>query len=96
MLEIVAPPLRDRLEDLPALVASLLQRLSKKNRKDIRGISPEALKALGAKAVQGRYTGFPSNVDDLIRELPEHIERKLSDQTVILDDKAASKGDWNI
>ena len=64
VLEIVAPPLRDRLEDLPALAAALLQRLCKKNRKDIRGISPAALEALG------RYA-WPGNV----RELENVLER---------------------
>ena len=64
VLEIVAPPLRDRLEDLPALTAALLQRLCKKNRKDIRGISPAALEALS------RYA-WPGNV----RELENVLER---------------------
>jgi hypothetical protein len=35
-------------------------------------------------------------VDDLIRELPEYIERKLSDQTVILDEKQLSLGEWKV
>ncbi|MCC8195127.1 MAG: sigma-54 dependent transcriptional regulator [Deltaproteobacteria bacterium] len=64
VLEIVAPPLRDRVEDLPALAAALLQRLCKKNRKDIRGINPAALAALS------RYS-WPGNV----RELENVLER---------------------
>ncbi len=64
VLEIVAPPLRDRIEDLPLLASALLQRLCKKNRKDIRGISPATLEILG------RYA-WPGNV----RELENVLER---------------------
>lgn len=66
VLEIVAPPLRDRLEDLPALATALLQRLCKKNRKDLRGISPAVVEALS------RYA-WPGNV----RELENVLERGL-------------------
>jgi EAL domain-containing protein (putative c-di-GMP-specific phosphodiesterase class I) len=56
-----------------------------------------ALRKLNAKIVQGRFAGYPpSTVDDLIRELPEYIERKLSDQTVILDEKQLSLGEWKV
>lgn len=64
VLEIVAPPLRERIDDLPVLAAALLQRLCRKNRKDIRGISPAALAALA------RYS-WPGNV----RELENVLER---------------------
>ncbi len=66
VLEIVAPPLRERLEDLPLLVGRLLHRLNVKNRKDAQGVSPEFLAALG------RYS-WPGNV----RELENILERSL-------------------
>ncbi|MDL2209889.1 sigma-54 dependent transcriptional regulator [Desulfovibrio sp. OttesenSCG-928-O18] len=64
VLEVVAPPLRERLEDLPALVSALLRRLCTKNRKEIRGVNPAMLDALG------RYH-WPGNV----RELENVLER---------------------
>ncbi len=66
VLEITAPPLRERREDLPALVAALLMRLCRKNRKDVRGVSPDMLEALT------RYV-WPGNV----RELENVLERAV-------------------
>ncbi len=66
VLEVTAPPLRERLEDLPLLAAALLSRLSRKNRKEIRSVSPEFLSALA------RYS-WPGNV----RELENVLERAL-------------------
>jgi two-component system NtrC family response regulator len=48
VLEVEAPPLRDRLDDLPLLVSSLLRGLSRKNRKNVRGVSPSFLRRLAA------------------------------------------------
>ena len=66
VLEIVSPPLRERLEDLPILVSRLLDKLSRKNRKQIQGVSPSFLDALYG------YT-WPGNV----RELENVLERAL-------------------
>ncbi|MEG6505099.1 sigma-54-dependent transcriptional regulator [Nitratidesulfovibrio sp. 1201_IL3209] len=66
VLEVVSPPLRDRLEDLPTLAGRLLERLCRKNKKGIRSVSPEFLDALM------RYA-WPGNV----RELENVLERSL-------------------
>lgn len=66
VLEIVAPPLRDRLEDLPILVSRLLDKLSRKNRKTVDGVTPGFLNALS------NYS-WPGNV----RELENVLERAL-------------------
>ncbi len=66
VLEVVSPPLRDRLEDLPMLAGRLLERLCRKNKKGIRSVSPEFLDALM------RYS-WPGNV----RELENVLERAL-------------------
>ena len=66
VLEVESPPLRERLEDLPLLVSRLLNLLSEKNRKSIRGVSPAFLQRLSAYA-------WPGNV----RELENVLERAL-------------------
>lgn len=66
VLEVVIPPLRERLDDLPTLVNRLLTRLCRKNKKEIRGVGQEFLNALT------RY-GWPGNV----RELENVLERAL-------------------
>jgi two-component system NtrC family response regulator len=50
VLEVIAPPLRDRTEDLPALSTALLERLcAKKNKKDVRGVNAPPAEAGGFK-----------------------------------------------
>jgi len=66
VLEIVSPALRQRADDIPLLVSRLLDKLSKKNRKDIRTVSPDFMQALMAYH-------WPGNV----RELENVLERAL-------------------
>lgn len=58
------PPLRDRREDIPMLVAAFLERLQREYIKDVREVSPQVMEALS------RYS-WPGNV----RELENLIER---------------------
>jgi len=58
------PPLRDRKEDIPALVHHFLEKYTMLNQKEIRQIDPEAMSALMAQK-------WPGNV----RELENIIER---------------------
>jgi transcriptional regulator with GAF, ATPase, and Fis domain len=60
------PPLRDRLEDVPALAAHLVRRIAGTLRKEVGAPSSEALAALQ------RYA-FPGNV----RELENELERAI-------------------
>lgn len=66
VLEVDIPPLRERMEDLPALTAHLLEKLAGKNKRGIREVSPTFLEALAG------YT-WPGNV----RELENALERAL-------------------
>ena len=66
VIEIAVPALRERMEDLPLLVSRLLDRLSRKNRKPVRGVTPAFLDALSGYA-------WPGNV----RELENVLERAL-------------------
>ena len=60
------PPLRERFDDIPLLVAHFLQKFGKELGKEVRGVSPEALAQL-------EQHHWPGN----IRELENVIERAL-------------------
>jgi transcriptional regulator with PAS, ATPase and Fis domain len=83
------PPLRDRREAIPTLVHQFLKTASKKMKKDIRGVSAEAMTLLV------KY-GWPGNVRELenaiqraailaqgptvtVRELPPEVRSKTLD-----------------
>jgi DNA-binding NtrC family response regulator len=64
VIQIILPPLRDRKEDIPILAQHFLEKYSRQNEKDIKGIAPEALEVLMTR-------DWPGN----IRELENVIER---------------------
>ncbi len=66
VVKLSIPPLRERQEDLPALVQLILQRLSKKYRRPITGVSRSVMEQI-------RYHPWPGNV----RELENTLERSF-------------------
>ena len=78
VIRVTLPPLRERREDIPALVTHFLRRFNRRFHREIRGITPDAMAAL---------TGFdfPGNV----RELENLIERAYAmgarDQITLAD-----------
>ncbi len=64
VIRIEMPPLKERSEDIPLLSYHFLNKYNVLNRKEIKGIAPDALEALKAQE-------FPGN----IRELENSIER---------------------
>jgi len=64
VVRIVVPPLRDRKDEIPALVTHFLRRFNERFQRHIKGLTSDALAALTAYA-------FPGNV----RELENFIER---------------------
>ncbi|MBU1186355.1 MAG: sigma-54 dependent transcriptional regulator [Acidobacteria bacterium] len=46
VVEIVLPPLRDRMEDIPELVVYLLEKINREIRKNVRKVPPQILKLL--------------------------------------------------
>ena len=85
VVRVSLPPLRDRREDIPAIVNHFLRRFNRRFRRDIRGIAPEALAALTAY-------DFPGNV----RELENLIERAFAmgarDQITLADLPSLTRG----
>jgi two-component system, NtrC family, response regulator AtoC len=67
VITILLPPLRERLEDIPALAYRFLRRYSQENGKEVTSISDEAMALLRAYA-------WPGN----IRELENAIERAVT------------------
>jgi len=61
------PPLRDRREDIPSLVAHFLNKTARRERRELAAMSPEALRLLSGY-------GWPGNV----RELENAIERAVA------------------
>ena len=67
VIDVIVPSLRERLEDLPALTDTLLERISQEEGNEKAQLGPGALAALG------NYS-FPGNV----RELENMLERALA------------------
>lgn len=86
VIPIILPPLRDRPDDIPLLVEHFIEKISKENKKDVRGITPEAMRMF-------MHYRWPGNV----RELENVIERviTLMDSDLITEELLPSyiKGD---
>jgi two-component system response regulator PilR (NtrC family) len=67
VIRIEVPPLRERREDVPELARYFLDRTAREHNKPMRGLSPDALRALDAY-------DFPGNV----RELENIVERAVA------------------
>jgi len=66
VLPITLPPLRQHLEDVPALLAFYIDSFNQEFRKNVKGVTPAALKSL-------QTYGWPGN----IRELRNAVERAM-------------------
>jgi two-component system response regulator HydG len=78
VVPITLPPLRDRKEDIPVLVAHFIEKLRERTRSRVREISADALRRLAAYS-------WPGNV----RELENVVERAL----VLADGEALDVSD---
>jgi DNA-binding NtrC family response regulator len=66
VFHIALPPLRDRLEDIPPIVSSLIERLNRKHGTRVTHVTPDALAALAEQQWEGN-----------VRELRNVIERAV-------------------
>lgn len=94
IVRIAMPPLRERLEDLPALVAMLLRRFDDEEARDrdrVTSIAPSALAALAAYR-------WPGNIRELRNVIFESLVYKNSGDELLLSDlprrvlRAAERG----
>ncbi|MBI5367718.1 MAG: sigma 54-interacting transcriptional regulator [Planctomycetes bacterium] len=77
VFKVQMPPLRERREDIPALVGRFLARAAEESGTRALGIEPEALKALG----NARWPGNVQQLENEVRRLAA-----LSDGTIRLED----------
>ncbi len=75
VIQVEVPPLRERREDIPLLVRHFIERFNREFRRDIRGVSEEAMRLL-------QHYPWPGNV----RELRNVIERiVILETSTVLD-----------
>ena len=72
------PPLRERIEDLPMLVAHFIQEANREQRRQVEGVSAECLEAFKAHR-------WPGNVREL-RNVIDHAVIVSKRRTISLDD----------
>jgi len=86
VLQILMPPLRDRLGDLPMLLRGLIAKINSRIGADARGVSPESL------AIMQKYN-WPGNV----RELENLLEQAVNWSTdQIVDVRAIPNPPWQL
>ena len=92
VVHIHVPPLRERKEDLPLLIAAFIKEFTEENAKSISGIEPKARAALYAYEWPGNIrqlrncleSAVVMSSDDIIRlsDLPEHVREAEQTATV--------------
>jgi DNA-binding NtrC family response regulator len=85
VVRIVLPPLRDRRDDILALVSHFLRRFNRRFHREVRGITPEAMAALNG------YT-FPGNVRELENLMERAFAMGAKDQITLADLPSLAKG----
>jgi two-component system response regulator HydG len=89
VMAIEVPPLRERVEDIPALVQHFSNRLAKKNHKMVKGVTPQAMDLLLKHPWPGNIRELENAIERAVilvpgeyiseRELPPTIQRMAED-----------------
>ena len=66
VVQIELPPLRDRREDIPLLARHFLKEFSRKNRKEIDSISPEAMRILQSYRWPGNIRELKNAIESMV------------------------------
>jgi two-component system response regulator HydG len=72
VVALIAPPLRERAEDIPILAQHFLIHFAQKNHKRIKGFSPQAMDRL-------RHYPWPGNVRELMNAVERGVVLSRSD-----------------
>ncbi len=102
VITIEVPPLRARAEDIPLLAAHFMERFAARNRKTLKGFSPQAMDVLLRYAWPGNVRELENAVEravilstgDLIteRELPLALTDEHAPQVSVVESAAESAG----
>ncbi|HVR34786.1 MAG TPA: sigma-54 dependent transcriptional regulator [Methylomirabilota bacterium] len=85
VVEIVLPPLRERLADVPLLAQSFLRELARENEKDVKEFAPEAMEALTAHS-------WPGNVRELRTAIEHAVVLCRGDRITVRDLPPTARG----
>jgi two-component system, NtrC family, response regulator AtoC len=77
VIPVTLPPLRDRREDIPLLVETILEQLAVEIGKPVEGVSAEAMGALMAYAWPGNVRELRNVLERAVVVAPTHILRPL-------------------
>jgi len=73
VMPISLPPLRERVDDIPALCAHFIDKFNKEHKRSLRGMAPEALEAL-------QTFHWPGNIRELENAIEHAFVVETSDQ----------------
>jgi DNA-binding NtrC family response regulator len=98
VIRIELPPLRDRMEDIPALVQHFIEKFNKSSHRRVRGIAKDALETLNRNAWPGNVrelegvieSAFAMGKTEVIQkaDLPAHIVRQARAGRAVSPDAA--------
>lgn len=93
VIPIILPPLKDRAEDIPYLVEHLLKKISRQMKKDVSGLTPEAM----LKLMQHDWPGNVRELENTLEFAVTMTQQKVVTDDLVLQVKAptnvASNGD---
>ena len=101
VIPIHLPPLRDRKEDIPVLVDHFIEKMAKRKKRTVKGVSSDALRSLEAHEWPGNIRELENLIERLVvlkeegsfitpRDLPEKIRLSASSASftqVVLPDE---------
>jgi sigma-54 specific flagellar transcriptional regulator A len=96
VLPIKVPPLRDRLEDLTALVAHFLEALNRRYRRAVRALTPEALRLLEEYHWPGNIRELRNVLERIYVETPGEVIGARSLAEWMRERDAFAAGAWNV
>lgn len=95
VLELRLPPLRERIEDLPDLIRSILQRIARKRGREVWSIAPAAVRMLKCQAWPGNIRQL-ENVLERATAFADTEELSERDVTPLLDGHAPGHGHGHV
>ncbi|MBL8897222.1 MAG: sigma 54-interacting transcriptional regulator [Planctomycetes bacterium] len=96
VLPIKVPPLRERLEDLTALVAHFLEALNRRYRRHVRALTPEALRLLEEYHWPGNVRELRNVLERVYVETPGEVIGARSLGEWVRERDAFAAGAWNV